>query len=210
MEVNSAKVASICEKLHSAILAIPEENPICPILLDFCEIVHAQNASFTILTASLRHFMAKNSALPDSNVDSPEGTAEEAGDETESEIESDPFFKPRFVSLGALPKARNLLSSNHNPQAGWKPSNNLPTLSLSSSQPPPQSLRQTLPSARFPPEIQNFRDAIKEAEKSTLIFYLDMGRVPLINQTTIGVKATTALTSMAAMAEGRLPSNPSS
>ena len=152
----------------------------------------------------------KNSALPDSNVDSPGETAEEAGDETESEIESDPFFKPRFVSLGALPKARNLLSSNHNPQARWKPSSNLPTLSLSSSQPPPQSLRQTLPSARFPPEIQNFRDAIKEAEKSTLIFNLDMGRVPLINQTTIGVKAMTALTSMAAMAEGRLPSNPSS
>ena len=36
-----------------------------------------------------------------------------------------------------------------------------------------------------------------------------MGRVPLINQTTIGVKATTALTSMAAVAEGRPPSNPS-
>ena len=39
IEVNSAKVASICEKLHLAILAIPEENPICPILRDFCEIV---------------------------------------------------------------------------------------------------------------------------------------------------------------------------
>ena len=36
-----------------------------------------------------------------------------------------------------------------------------------------------------------------------------MGRVPLINQGTIGVKATTALTSMAAVAEGRSPSNPS-
>ena len=57
--------------------------------------------------------------------------------------------------------------------------------------------------------MQNFREIIKEAEKSTLIFNLDMGRVPLINQGTIGVKATTALTSMAAVAEGRSPSNPS-
>ena len=209
MEVNSAKVASICEKLHSAILAIPEENPICLILRDFCEIVHAQNASFTILATSLRHSMAKNSAPPDSNAHSPEETAEEAGDETESEIESDPFFKPRFVSLGAIPKARNLLNSNRNPRTGWKPTSNPSTLSASLSQPPPKPLRETLPSARFPPEIQNFRDAIKEAEKSTLIFNLDMGRVPLINQTTIGVKATTLLTSMAAVAEGRPPSNPS-
>ena len=53
-EINSAKVASICEKLHCSILDIPEENPICPILRDFCEIIHAHNTSNTIIAATLR------------------------------------------------------------------------------------------------------------------------------------------------------------
>ena len=36
-----------------------------------------------------------------------------------------------------------------------------------------------------------------------------MGKVPIINQSTMSVKATAALTSMAAIIEGRSPSNPS-
>ena len=54
LEINSARVSSLCEKLHSAILAIPEENPICPILRDFCEIIHAHNSSHNIIAAALR------------------------------------------------------------------------------------------------------------------------------------------------------------
>ena len=36
-----------------------------------------------------------------------------------------------------------------------------------------------------------------------------MGRVPIINQSTMGMKATEALTRMAAEVEGRPPSKPS-
>jgi hypothetical protein len=56
---------------------------------------------------------------------------------------------------------------------------------------------------------RKFAEAIKEAEKSTLCFNLDMGNVPLQNKTTIKEKATLALTSMAARKEGKNSSIPS-
>jgi hypothetical protein len=62
------------------------------------------------------------------------------------------------------------------------------------------------------PAVKKFRDAVKEAEKSTLVFNLNMGKVPIMNQQTISSKATTALTEMAASSEGkfgRIPSNES-
>jgi hypothetical protein len=50
-------------------------------------------------------------------------------------------------------------------------------------------------------EQVNFKEAVKLAERSTLIFNLDMGRVPIMNVETIKTKATLALTSMAAKRE---------
>jgi hypothetical protein len=55
--------------------------------------------------------------------------------------------------------------------------------------------------------VQRFKDSIREAEKSTLIFNLDMGKVPLLNSATISKKTTLALPSMAAKVEN--PDNPS-
>jgi hypothetical protein len=51
------------------------------------------------------------------------------------------------------------------------------------------------------PEKKNFRDAVKAAESSTLVFNLNMGRVPIMNKETMKTKATLALTSMAASRE---------
>ena len=62
------------------------------------------------------------------------------------------------------------------------------------------------------PTVKKFKDAVKEAEKSTLVFNLNMGKVPIMNQNSISSKATAALTEMAASAEGkagRIPSNES-
>jgi hypothetical protein len=44
----------------------------------------------------------------------------------------------------------------------------------------------------------SFRDAVKSAENSTLVFNLDMGKVPIMNQDTMSQKATLALVTMAA------------
>jgi hypothetical protein len=48
------------------------------------------------------------------------------------------------------------------------------------------------------PKIQKFRDAIHDAERSTLVFNLDMGRVPVLNKETMSKRATLALSAMAA------------
>jgi hypothetical protein len=60
-----------------------------------------------------------------------------------------------------------------------------------------------------PPEVQSFRDTVKNAEKSTLIFNLNLGRVPILNTDTMSKRATLALTSMAAEVEGNSKDNPS-
>jgi hypothetical protein len=60
-----------------------------------------------------------------------------------------------------------------------------------------------------PPEIKQFKDAIREAEKSTLIFNLDMGKIPVLNTETISKRATLALTTMAAKTEKSKTSVPS-
>jgi hypothetical protein len=51
------------------------------------------------------------------------------------------------------------------------------------------------------PELTKFKEAVKTAENSTLVFNLDMGRVPIMNTDTIRNKATLALTTMAAKLE---------
>jgi hypothetical protein len=76
------------------------------------------------------------------------------------------------------------------------------------SLPNPQTTSQK-PVSNDPPEIQKFKDTVREAEKSTLIFNLDMGRVPLLNKDTISKKATLALTTMAAKVENSNTSLPS-
>jgi hypothetical protein len=57
--------------------------------------------------------------------------------------------------------------------------------------------------------IRKFSDSIRDAERSTLCFNLDMGNVPLMNKTTIAEKASLALTKMAAKKEGKRNSVPS-
>ena len=77
---------------------------------------------------------------------------------------------------------------------------------------PPKTHSAAPSSPPVDPAVKKFRDAVKEAERSTLVFNLNMGKVPIMNQQSISAKATTALTEMAAIKEGkpgRIPSNES-
>ena len=58
-------------------------------------------------------------------------------------------------------------------------------------------------------DLRRFKEAVKDAEKSILIFNLNMGSVPIMNQETTSKKATLALTTMAAKTEGKFSSTPS-
>jgi hypothetical protein len=54
---------------------------------------------------------------------------------------------------------------------------------------------------QVPPEVKRFRDAGRSAENSTLVFNLNMGKVPIMNTETISNKATMAQVQMAAELE---------
>ena len=195
MELNLAKISSICEKLDTTILAIPEENPCCPILRDFCAIFHIQSENSKLLVDALRKV---NSVRAAGNPSEAPAAAQPHSD-SEMESDSEPF--PQMVSLGRVPRARSSLLPSQ--PRGRQPR---PWGPAGGSEIP---VRKASPSPSVTPAVQSFRDLVKEAEKSTVIFNLDMGRVPIINKSTMCVKATSALTAMAAAAEERPASNPS-
>jgi hypothetical protein len=58
------------------------------------------------------------------------------------------------------------------------------------------------------PAVKKFKDTIKDAEKSTLIFGLNLGKVPLINQDAMSTKVTKAITEKAAQKDGSKGSVP--
>ena len=109
--------------------------------------------------------------------------------------------------------AGNLTSASANPST--RPPVELVSLGTVSrtthSQAIPQTtqriMRDATPVSEEDVAKNKFRDAVKEAEKATLIFNLDMGRVPIMNKDTMSKKATGSLIAMAAANEGN--SNPS-
>jgi hypothetical protein len=60
----------------------------------------------------------------------------------------------------------------------------------------------------IPPERIKFKEAVEKAENSTLIFNLNMGRVPILNTATMSTRATLALAAMAAETESTLGNVP--
>jgi hypothetical protein len=58
-------------------------------------------------------------------------------------------------------------------------------------------------------KLRKFGEAIKDAERSTLCFNLDMGNVPIMNKKSMSEKASLALTRMAAAVEGKNRAVPS-
>jgi hypothetical protein len=102
-----------------------------------------------------------------------------------------------MVNLGTIPKRQRPLPS---------------TSSITTPDPEPQSSTQVsapgaaaLPAPAPPTEEEKaknkFREAVRVAECSTLILNLDMGKVPILNKSTIAKNATLALTTMAAKME---------
>ena len=66
-----------------------------------------------------------------------------------------------------------------------------------------QKGKNTTDSEEVDPVLFKFREAVKNAEKSSLLLNLDLGRVPIMNHNTISTKATSALAAMAASTEGK-------
>jgi hypothetical protein len=87
------------------------------------------------------------------------------------------------------------------PQPSVRPRSNMVNLATLPHRQPPRPQDK--------PEVKKFKDAVRDAEKSTLIFNLDMGKVPLVNRDTMSTRATMALTQRAAQVENSRTSVPS-
>ena len=106
-----------------------------------------------------------------------------------------------LVSLGAVPKR---LKTNT-----LRDSSTVNTVSQISYAAGTNQVPVAAPASLDSPELANFKETVREAEKSTLVFNLDMGTVPLMNTETMCKKATLALTKMAAQVEGKTDNTPS-
>jgi hypothetical protein len=63
---------------------------------------------------------------------------------------------------------------------------------------------------REDPAIRKFKDCVHDAERSSLILNLNLGRIPVVNKDTMSKRATLALTSLAAKKENKKGTIPSS
>ena len=104
------------------------------------------------------------------------------------------------VSLSAPPKrirqAATSSSANTSSQvAGTQPASSSATITVSDEE--------------EDPALSKFKEAVNDSEKSTLIFNLNMGKVPIMNKDTMSKKATMSLLAMAAKTEGKETTTPS-
>jgi hypothetical protein len=99
-----------------------------------------------------------------------------------------------MVSLGAIPKK---------PRSDTNDTSRFPAIV------PAANTSRRAETENIDPVKKKFRDTVREAERSTTIFNLDMGKVPLLNRDTMAKRATLALTAMAATKEKKTGSIPS-
>jgi hypothetical protein len=111
-----------------------------------------------------------------------------------------PTNNSEWVTIGTLSKrlrtgtSQKLLPQGNINSEAWQPAK--PTI-------------QVTDQGQTDPTVTRFKEAIKEAERSTLVFNLDMGKVPIMNHDTMNKRATLALTTMAARKEKKSTSIPS-
>jgi hypothetical protein len=107
-----------------------------------------------------------------------------------------------MVSLGAIPK-RNRMGESFPELPRYS------SVAAAAAAAPPRSFSIPDPDDGVRPEVKKFREAVKKAESSTLIFNLNLGRVPIMNTSAMSTKASLALAAMAAETENRQGNIPS-
>jgi hypothetical protein len=99
-----------------------------------------------------------------------------------------------MTSLGAIPKRNRVGESVPEISRG---AGHAPTASFAIPPPPVTETESVRP------EVKKFKDAVRKAESSTLVFNLNLGRIPIMNTADMSNKATLALAAMAADIENR-------
>jgi hypothetical protein len=116
----------------------------------------------------------------------------------------------KCVSQGILDNNINKGNQQSFTQVSYKKPRQEPMLvDLASIQSRPQhNFRAPRTETQEDIKVKKFRDTIREAEKSTVIFNLDLGRVPTINTDTMSSKVSVALAEKAAVedqVQGKIP-----
>ncbi len=184
--LDTAKVQSLCTKISENILNLDASDPVKDILNDMCDAIaglgKTQEGILTVLRGTdpqIPRYSFSGPNLP-------------------------PSQDRQMFNLGNVPKKQRTHGESDNRYYSGK----------GPSQTAGQSHQNTVlldPEANeaIDPAQKKFRDAVREAEKSTLVFNLDMGRFPTLNQEKMASQATLALTKMAAAKEGKTSGIPS-
>jgi hypothetical protein len=169
------KVKSLCEKVSSELGKIEIQPEIACLINDLCEAVSLVNSTQGLLVGAI-----KNCA--------PLATTNLVSDNSNN--------NNSMVSLGNITKK---------PRCALEPQLLPPSMNKETWIPATQQQQHHNNRVQVQedcdPKLQQFKEAIKEAERSTLVFNLDMGKVPIMNRDTMSKKATESLTSMAANKE---------
>ena len=180
-----AKVQSICYGLHDKINKLDLDDPMKEILLDMCNSVTSlSSAQESILT------VLKDPSLLSRLPKAHSGSTRDQGNYP-------PLNQSGFVTLGGPFKR---------PRAGPQRETIDSQMLLTGLQ-VPDGVPNPPPNQN--PDEKRFKDAVRDAERSTLLFNLDMGSFPTLNPEKMATQATKALSAMAAKCEGRQGSIPS-
>jgi hypothetical protein len=183
MQSNISKVSSICDRMIENLQKIHIEEPLREILGDLMESVKVTNKVQGELVTKLK--VSGTTVTEQPAVRSYSSAAASVKVKEVSNTERSSYAqqakKPRKVT-------GSLFSSQADERGNFKE---------------PLSSQSKKVETDEEKKVRKFAEAIRDAERSTLCFNLNMGNKPIMNKTTISERATLALTSMAAKVEGK-------
>ncbi len=183
-----SKVSTLCGKMYTAVQQqqLEVDDPLRALLADILEAVKVTNEVQATLSEKYKNMRTETVSIADESV--PLSYSYVAGGDGPPQVRTS--------------ESRGRTQEKNNRR---KPSGGLVQMGTN------QQVKVNVKPAETEEEkkARKFSEAIRDAERSTLCFNLNMGNVPLINKTTISEKASLALAEMAASAEGKFSSTPS-
>jgi hypothetical protein len=180
LESKMSKVSTMCGKMLTTVQQLDIEDPLGAVIADLIETVRLSNEVQE--EVHQRYRRKKVSEEREKSSTGPYGSFWDQAD----------FPVP-------APPANSVKYNRKKPSGGL--------VSMTSDErgkPGGKQLSQTKPAeTEDEKKLRKFGEAIKDAERSTLCFNLDMGNLPIMNKHTISEKASLALAKMAAAAENR-------
>jgi hypothetical protein len=187
MAVDISKVNSLCDKIDTGIKNVEDEGV---------------KGVMTDIAAALRLINNNHEGIVKSQINRANNVYQ-AANISNNVYQSATQSGSGMISLGNVSK-----KNRSEVQCQDNGSDCESTNGTSSVGPPPVQYRYERRREEISPEMRKFRDAVANAENSTLVFNLDMGRVPIMNTETMSTRATLALAAMAAATEKRPGSIP--